>query len=105
MTTETEQNEQNEQIEETEQLTPDFVWIGCRTCWWPKDPNRPVVTYQQWLNNTYRHMAYRCTVCSDHEQRLVTVFPSAWGFPMSAAFELLPGGPVPETLDTWGEAE
>ncbi len=99
-------DEQIEQAEPTEdQVEPDFVWIGCRTCWWPKDPNRPVVTYQQWLNNTYRHMAYRCTVCSDREQRLVTVFPSAWGFPMSAAFELLPGGPVPETLETWGVSE
>src|SRR5262245_64920465 len=58
---------------------PDFVWVGCSTCWQPQDPTRPVRAYAEWLTDGMRYRAFYCATCSTNQQRHVESHPTLYG--------------------------
>lgn len=77
---------------------PDYVWIGCNSCWTPKDWMRPVQAYNVYLTDGYRRLVYTCTGCRQE------MFPTTWGMWIEDAHPWAEGAIAPEASEVahWG---
>ena len=58
---------------------PDFVWIGCGTCWQPQDSARPVRSFSDYEADGMRFRPFVCATCSAKQAATIEVHPTVWG--------------------------
>jgi hypothetical protein len=80
---------------------PDFVWVGCSTCWTPRDRSRPVITYADWLADGFRYLVYHCMGPCNLDQHA-----TLWGFWLEEAKPWAEGGPAALSTEVqiWGQS-
>jgi hypothetical protein len=83
---------------------PDFVWVGCSTCWTPRDATRQVRAYQEWLADGHRYLTYNCVGCTERQGHYVEVHPSLFAFWLEEAVMWHEGGPAALATEVkrWG---
>jgi hypothetical protein len=88
----------------SEERQPDFVWVGCNTCWQPQDPSRPVRAYAEWQADGMRYRAYFCPTCSQNQGRTVEVHPTLYAIFVDDWRMWREGGPAaqPTEVKRWG---
>jgi hypothetical protein len=98
------EREEMEAIEQLKRAEPDFVWVGCNTCWHPQDPMSAVRPYAHWLADTFRHRAFFCPTCTANRGAYTEAFPTLWAFWLEDARPFREGGIAPEPTEVkrWG---